>query len=77
MVDGKTLGILIFSTPYGSESTDTAIKLAEAALEMGHQVSIFAHGDGVHGFTAGQKPLAGLEDRRFQVGSSWQGYCSS
>ena len=65
MASEKHLGILLFSTPYGSESTDTAVKLAETALKMGHQVSIFAYGDGVHGFTAGQKPLAGLEDRRF------------
>jgi hypothetical protein len=42
-----------------------SIWLAETALKMGHQVSILAYGDGVHGFTAGQKPLAGLEDRRF------------
>jgi len=56
MAGGKTLGILLFSTPYSSESTDTAIKIAETALKTGHQVSIFAYGEGVHGFTVGQKP---------------------
>jgi sulfur relay (sulfurtransferase) complex TusBCD TusD component (DsrE family) len=75
MTAAKSLGILLFSTPYTYESTD--IKIAETALKAGHQVSIFAYGGGVHGFTAGQEPLAGLEDRGFQAGSSWQGYCSS
>lgn len=56
MASGKHLGILLFSTPYAYESTDTAVKIAETTLKMGHQVSIFAYGDGVHGFTVGQKP---------------------
>mgnify|MGYP001033633511 CR=1 FL=1 len=56
MASGKHLGILLFSTPYGYESTDTAVKMAQTALRMGHQVSIFAYGDGVHGFTVGQRP---------------------
>lgn len=55
MPSKKRLGILLFSTPYGSESTDTAIKIAETALKKGHHVSMFAYGDGVHGFTTGQK----------------------
>ena len=42
MTSKKCLGIL-FSTPYGSEGTDTRIKIAEAA------------GDGVHGFATGQE----------------------
>jgi len=33
MADKKRLGILLFSTPYGSESTDTVTKIAEAALK--------------------------------------------
>jgi len=56
VASGKHLGILLFSTPYGYESTDTAVKMAQTALRMGHQVSIFAYGDGVHGFTVGQRP---------------------
>jgi len=55
MTSRRNLGILLFSTPYGSESADTAVKIAETALKMGHNVSIFAYGDGVHGFTTGQK----------------------
>ncbi|MFH0848350.1 MAG: DsrE family protein [archaeon] len=55
MENKKNLGILLFSTPYGSEGADTVVKIAETALRMGHTVSIFAYGDGVHGFTTGQK----------------------
>ncbi len=33
MADKKRLGILLFSTPYGSESADTTAKVAEAALK--------------------------------------------
>ncbi len=51
----KSLGILLFTTPYSSEYTDTAIRLADAALAKGHDVTIFAYGDSVHNFTIGQK----------------------
>lgn len=51
----KTLSILLFTTPYVFGNTATAIKLAEAALEKGYGVNIFAYGDGVHNFTVGQK----------------------
>ncbi len=51
----KTLSILLFTTPYVFGNTATAIKLAEAALEKGYAVNIFAYGDGVHNFTIGQK----------------------
>ena len=51
----KRLGILLFTTPYSSENTDTAIKIARSALNQGHDVTIFAYGDSVHSFTKGQK----------------------
>lgn len=51
----KTLSILLFTTPYVFGNTATAIKLADAALEKGYTVNIFAYGDGVHNFTTGQK----------------------
>lgn len=51
----KHLGILLFTTPYSSENTDTAIGLARSALEQDHSVTIFAYGDSVHNFTKGQK----------------------
>ena len=51
----KHLGILLFTTPYSSENTDTAIKISRAALTKGHNVTIFAYGDSVHSFTKGQR----------------------
>jgi predicted peroxiredoxin len=32
------------------------MRLAETALELGHEVSLFATGDGVHSFVKGQAP---------------------
>ncbi|HXQ91633.1 MAG TPA: DsrE family protein [Nitrososphaerales archaeon] len=51
----KLLGIMLFTTPYSSENTDTVMKIARSALNKGHDVTIFAYGDSVHGFTKGQK----------------------
>ncbi|MBI3355122.1 MAG: DsrE family protein [Nitrospirae bacterium] len=51
----KTITILLSTTPYSFENTHTAAKIAEAALAKGHEVTIFASGDGVHNFTKGQK----------------------
>jgi tRNA 2-thiouridine synthesizing protein D len=51
----KTLTIFISTTPYSSENSNTAIRLAEAALAKGYTVNLFASGDGVHNFTLGQK----------------------
>lgn len=51
----KTLSILLFTTPYVFGNTGTAIKIADAALEKGYDVNIFAYGDGVHNFTGSQK----------------------
>lgn len=51
----KSLGILLFTTPYSSEYSDTAIKIARSALSKGYDVTVFAYGDGVHNFTSGQK----------------------
>ncbi len=38
----KHLSILLFTTPYNSESTSTAIKLARPVMREGHKVTIFA-----------------------------------
>ncbi len=54
----KTLTIFLATTPYGYENTQTAMKLAEAALDQGHRVILFASADGVHNFTKGQGPQA-------------------
>ncbi|MDG6995931.1 MAG: DsrE family protein [Nitrososphaerota archaeon] len=64
----KHLGILLFTTPYSSENTDTAVKLAQAALNQGHSVTVFAYGDSVHSFTKGQR-ATGIPnaEKEFQV----------
>ena len=49
------LTICLCTTPYAFQNTHTAIRLAEAALEKGHKVTIFASGDGVHSFVKDQK----------------------
>ncbi len=54
----KTLTIFLATTPYGYENTQTAMKLAEAALDKGNQVVLFASADGIHNFTKGQGPQA-------------------
>lgn len=51
----KHLGILLFATPYSSESTSTVVRLARSARAKGHRVTVFAYGDSVHNFTKGQK----------------------
>lgn len=52
----KTLTLFLATTPYGYQNTQTAISLAEAALDRGHRVILFASADGVYNFTAGHKP---------------------
>lgn len=57
MVDGtKTLGIMLFTSPYGSQDADHVCRIAERALDMGYGVHIFLYGDGVHAQLAGQDP---------------------
>ncbi|HOR46791.1 MAG TPA: DsrE family protein [Caldisericia bacterium] len=41
------LGIVVLTTPYTFQNMDTAISLAGAALEKGHQAMIFLYMDGV------------------------------
>lgn len=51
----KTLTLFLFTSPYLSEHSHTAMKLAEAALAKGYQVNLFASADGVYNFTKGHK----------------------
>ena len=51
----KTLTIFLSTTPYSSENSHTAMRLAQVALAKGYIVNLFASGDGVHNFTLGQK----------------------
>lgn len=54
----KTLTIFLFTSPYGFENSSTAARLAEAALDKGYSVNLFASSDGVYNFMAGQKAVA-------------------
>ena len=51
----KTFTIFLTTTPYGYENTLTAVRVAENALQKGHQVNLIASGDGVYCFLKGQK----------------------
>jgi sulfur relay (sulfurtransferase) complex TusBCD TusD component (DsrE family) len=66
--DRKRLAILLFTTPYSSEHTDTAIKIARSAMKKGHSVTIFAYGDSVHNFTVGQKAV-GIPNAEVEFGN--------
>jgi sulfur relay (sulfurtransferase) complex TusBCD TusD component (DsrE family) len=51
----KTLSMILWTAPYGSQNTSTALKVAKAAAQKGYLVRLFASGDGVHNFTKDQK----------------------
>jgi len=42
------LGILLTSGPFQFQNSDSAVSIAEAALDKGHDVSIFLYLDGVY-----------------------------
>jgi tRNA 2-thiouridine synthesizing protein D len=49
---------MLFSGPYGSQDADHMVRIAEAALDQGHNVRIFLYGEGVHAQLANQAPKA-------------------
>lgn len=51
----KDFTLFLGSSPYSSENTHTALRIAEAALAKGHSVNLIASGDGVYCFLKGQK----------------------
>jgi len=50
---GKLL-IVLFSAPMQSQNTDTVFELAKAAVEIGHEVTIFCDIDAVYNLIAKQ-----------------------
>ena len=44
------------ASPYSGQTAATALKLAKAVRDLGHDVTVFATGDGVQGFVKGQAP---------------------
>ena len=57
----KTLTLFLTTPPFGFENTLTALRLAQAALDRGHGVNLFASADAVYAFERDQK-AAGLPD---------------
>jgi len=55
-----TISFLFFSGPYQSESPETTIELAKAALEKGIEVKIFCYMDAVNCVKTGQKKVPGV-----------------
>jgi sulfur relay (sulfurtransferase) complex TusBCD TusD component (DsrE family) len=58
----STIGILFFSGPYQSESPETVVELAKAALEKGVNVKIFCYMDAVNCVKTGQKKVPGVNN---------------
>jgi tRNA 2-thiouridine synthesizing protein D len=54
--DKKTLSMMLFTSPYGSQDADHMCRIAEVALDKGYGVQIFLYGDGVHAQMKGQAP---------------------
>ena len=52
----KTLSMMLFTGPYGSQDADHMCRIAEKALDKGYGVQIFLYGDGVHAQLKGQAP---------------------
>ncbi|MHA1727603.1 MAG: DsrE family protein, partial [Promethearchaeota archaeon] len=57
--DKKSLGLLFFSGPYQSQASETACKLAAAALDKGIKVQIFLYMDAANCVLENQKKLEG------------------
>lgn len=55
----KTFALFLGTSPYMSENTLTAARIAESALELGHAVNLIASGDGVYCFLKKQKVRGG------------------
>ena len=52
----KTLSMMLFSGPYGSQNADHMCRIAEKALDKGYGVQIFLYGDGVNAQLTNQAP---------------------
>jgi len=55
-----SISFIFFSGPYQSQSCDTLYKLANAALDKGIEVKIFAYMDGVNALIQNQKKIEGV-----------------
>lgn len=62
-----TIGFIFFSGPYQSESPETTIELAKAALKKGMKVKIFCYMDAVNCVKIGQKKVPGVTNIEEQI----------
>ncbi len=53
----NTLTLFLTTSPYSSENTHTAIRIAHAALDKGWTVNLFASADGVYNFTRNHRAV--------------------
>lgn len=51
----RNFTLFLSTTPYSYENTLTAIRIADSALNRGHNVNLIASGDGVYCFLKKQK----------------------
>jgi tRNA 2-thiouridine synthesizing protein D len=58
MASGKALTIAIMDAPYESANSTTALRIVQAALEQGHNVTVFAYEGAVNLTMKDQKPHA-------------------
>ena len=54
------LGILFFSGPYQTQASETVVRLANAALDKGHEVRVFCYMDAVNALLENQKKIEGI-----------------
>jgi len=54
------LGILFFSGPYQAQGPETVCKIANAALDKGHEVRIFCYMDAANAVLKNQKKIEGI-----------------
>jgi len=55
-VQKKSLSLMLFTSPYGTQNADHMCRIAESAIDKGYGVQIFLYGDGVHAQMKGQGP---------------------
>ena len=51
----KTISLFLSTPPYSCENTETAVRVADTALDQGHRVNLIASADGVYCFLKQEK----------------------
>lgn len=56
------IGMLFYSGPHQTQAAENVVKLANAALDKGHEVQIFCYMDAVNTVLKNQKKIEGIFD---------------